>query len=254
VERAGLRDTVEIEVMELNTWEPGDEPYVHRLTVTDAEAVDALVSALDASLRVALKVECIPEYELRFHLADGTVQGFGYSCHGATFIRGEQDFWEEEDYHPPDQFDALVRQHLAATAPSDVNIVVEADLTHTVSIDVFETVTEALSSEEEGKPAVVTAQVLHRLTVTDPEIVARVVGTLDKALPLGPRAQVPTPFVLQFHLQDGTMKSLGYARAREHPAILRVDQPRYFGRMDAEPPAEFGALIEELLAAETEGP
>jgi hypothetical protein len=50
------------------------------------------------------------------------------------------------------------------------------------------------------------------------------------------------------------MKSLGYASGGEHPAVLRVDQLRYSRTMDAEPPAEFEALVEELLAVETGGP
>ena len=254
VEQAGLGQTVKIEVVELNTWKPGDEPYVHRLTISDTEVLDELVSALDTGLRVALKVQCIPEYELRFHLQDDTVQTFGYNCHGATFIRGEQDFWEEEDYDPPEQFDALLQEQLAATAPSEVNVVVEAELTQTVRIEPFETVTEAVSPEAAGTPAVVQAQVLHRLTVTDPEIVAQVVGTLDAVVPLGPRARAATPYVLQFHLEDGTMRSLGYARAGEQPAVLRVDQLRCFKRQDARPPAQFEALVIELLAAAAEGP
>ena len=49
------------------------------------------------------------------------------------------------------------------------------------------------------------------------------------------------------------MKSLGYASGGENPAILRYDQLRCFDEQDAEPPAKFEVLIEELLAAETEG-
>jgi hypothetical protein len=65
---------------------------------------------------------------------------------------------------------------------------------------------------------------------------------------------VPTPFVLQFHLKDTTIKSLGYASGGEDPAILRVDGLRSFNRQDAEPPAEFEGLIGELLATEADGP
>ena len=68
-----------------------------------------------------------PKYELHFHLQDGTVQKFGYSCGGATFIRGEQDFWEGEDFRcdqlrcfdeqdaePPAEFEALIEELSAA--------------------------------------------------------------------------------------------------------------------------------------------
>ena len=253
VEQAGLRDTVKIEVVELNTWEPGDEPYVHRLIIVDPQVLDELLSALDTDLRIALKVQCIPEYQLRFHLEDGTAQTFGYSCHGAIFIRGEQDFWQGEDYDPPEQFDTLLREQLAATEPSQLNVAAEAGLHHTVRIEISETVTETVSSEEEGRPAVVEGQVQHRLTITGPQTIARVVATLDTVLPLRPRAQVATPHVLQFHLKDGTMRSLGYVSGG-NGAILRVDQLRCFMRQDAKPPAEFEALIGELLAGGAEGP
>lgn len=50
------------------------------------------------------------------------------------------------------------------------------------------------------------------------------------------------------------MRSLGYASGGGNPAILRVDGLRCFDTQDAEPPAEFEALIGELLAAGAEGP
>ena len=100
----------------------------------------------------------------------------------------------------------------------------------------------------------VEAQTFRRLTITDSETIEQIVAALDTVLPLGPRARMPMPYVLQFHLEDGNMKSLGYASGGENPAILRCDQLRCFDEQDAEPPAEFGALIGELLAAETEGP
>jgi hypothetical protein len=98
---AGLRDTVKIEVWELNLSEPGGEPYVHRLSIADTQLLDKLVDALDTGLRTTLKVECMPDYELRFLLRDGRVQTFGYGCTGASFIRGEQTFLEGEDYGLP---------------------------------------------------------------------------------------------------------------------------------------------------------
>ena len=85
-ERGGLRETVRLEVMELDTWGAENQPYAHRLTITDTGVLDGLIDALDANVRVTLKVQCIPEYELRLLLADGTTQVFGY---GATFERGK---------------------------------------------------------------------------------------------------------------------------------------------------------------------
>jgi hypothetical protein len=127
-------------------------------------------------------------------------------------------------------------------------------LTQTVKVEIYETVRETLTPEAEGRPAVVQAQVFHRLTVTDSETIGRIVSALDTVVPLGPRAGVPTPYVLQFHLKDGTTRSLGFASGGETPVILRVDGMRGFSRQDAEPPAEFEGLIGELLTAEADGP
>jgi hypothetical protein len=182
------------------------------------------------------------------------VHPFGYSCYGASFIRGEQGFWHGEDYDPPERFDTLLQAQLAATVPSEVNIAAQAGLTQTVKVEIYETVRETVTPEAEGRPTVVQAQVFHRLTITDSEAIGRIVATLDTVVPPGPRAGVPTPFVLQFHLKDGTMKSLGYASGGESTAILRVDGMQSFKRQDAEPPAEFEGLIGELLAAEADGP
>jgi hypothetical protein len=113
-----------IEVMEFDLDRSGSEnnPYVHRLTVTDTQTLHLFVDALDTDLQLALKVQCIPEYELFFHLQDGTVHKLGYSCGGASFIRGEQDFWEGQDYRPPKRFDTLIEEQLALnpleTAPA----------------------------------------------------------------------------------------------------------------------------------------
>jgi hypothetical protein len=255
VEQASLRDTVKIEVMAFDPDRAeGTSPYVQLLTITNTQILDQLVDALDANLQVALKVQCIPEYELHFHLHDGTVQEFGYSCYGATFIRGQQGFWEGEDYDPPKRFDALLQEQLAATVPSEVNIVAQAGLTQTVKIEIYETVSETVTPEAEGRPGVIEAQTFHRLTIADSETIGQVIAALDTVVRLGPRVGVPTPYVLQFHLKDGTMRSLGYASSGGNPAILRVDGLRCLDRQDAETPAEFEVLIGELLATEAEGP
>jgi hypothetical protein len=255
VEQANLRDTVRIEVM---VFDPDraetTSPYVQLLAITDAQILAQLLDALDTDLQVALKVECIPEYELHFHLQDGTVEEFGYSCYGASFIRGKQTFWQGEDYVPAERFDTLLQEQLAATVPSEVNIVAQAGLTQTVKVEIYETVRETVTPEADGRPAVVQAQVFHRLTITDSGTIGGIVAALDTVVPLGPRAGVPTPFVLQFHLKDGTKRSLGYASDGENPAILRVDGLRCFDRQDAQPPAEFEVLIGELLATEADGP
>ena len=106
--------------MEFNIRDAESEPYIHRMTITDPSMLGRLLDSMDTNLQVTLKLACIPEYELHFHLRDGTVQTFGYSCHGASFIRGEQGFWESEDYDPPEQFDALIEEQLALNPPEPI--------------------------------------------------------------------------------------------------------------------------------------
>jgi hypothetical protein len=253
VVEAGLRDTVRVEVLELNTWDPGPEPYVHRLDITDPEAINGLIDALDAGLTVALKLGCIPEYQLRFHLKDGAAQSFGYSCHGASFLRGEQDFWEGEDYSPPVQFEEALGELLSASEPSHVNVAAEAGLGQTVRIEVYETITETVKTDLQGRPAVVTARVEHRLTVTDSQTIGRVVRALDQSVALRPRAEVAKSVVLEFHLADGTMTSLGYGHGGSGDGAMHIGQLRQFARRDAQLPAGLGVLIRELVARGAEG-
>jgi hypothetical protein len=222
VEQAELDETIKIELLELDlaSDSPTQGEYVVRLAIEDPQLLDQIVAALDTDLQVAPKVACIPETTLRFHLADGGVQEFGYSCSGASFLRGEQDFWRGKDFRPPEQFDALLQVQLATTLPSLANVVEQAGLAATVRIEVYETV----SSEVADSPGVVEAHVVHRLTIADSLVIAQIVTALDTDLTLGPRVRVPTPYALEFHLDDGTVQSLGYAITGENAGILRGEQ------------------------------
>ena len=97
------------------------------------------------------------------------------------------------------------------------------------------------------------AHIVHRLSITDFLVIAQVVAALDTDLKLGPKARVPTPYVLEFHLDDGTAQSLGYAITGGNPGILRGEQGLFRGQ-DAQPPVEFEALIGELLASASDRP
>jgi hypothetical protein len=245
VEEAGLDGATRLEILELDlaSDSPTQGEYVERLIIEDPQLLDQLIAALDTDLQVTPKVACIPENILRFHLAGGGLQEFSYSCSGVSFLRGEQEFWQGRDYRPPAQFDALLQAQLATTLPAEVNLVEEAGLAATVKLEVYETV----STTVDGSPGVTEAQVVHRLTIEDSETIAQIVAALDRDLALGSRARVPTPYVLEFHLDDGTPQSLGYAISGENPGILRGEQA-IFGGQDAEPPAEFEALLGEIVA------
>jgi hypothetical protein len=240
VEEANLHSTVKLEVLELDL--ASDSPdaggYVQRLIIEDATLLDEIVGALDTELSVAPKLACIPIYTLRFQLEDGTVHEFGYSCQDASFIRGEQEFWQGKDYRPPEGFESLLDQQLATTLPSTVNVTQQARLAETVAIEVYETII----SEVTDTPGVAEAHVEQRLTITNLDVIGEIVASLDEELPLGPRARMPAPFSLQFRLQDGSVQLLGYAPGGEQPGILRGDQG-FFGGQDAQPPSVFELLM-----------
>jgi flavin reductase (DIM6/NTAB) family NADH-FMN oxidoreductase RutF len=142
----------------------------------------------------------------------------------------------------------LLEVQLAATLPTGANLVEQAGLAATVRIEVYETVSKQIA----GSPGVVEAHVVHRLSIADAILIGEIVTALDADLVLGPRARVPTPFVLEFHGSDGVVQSVGYAVAGENPGILRGEQG-LFRRQDAKPPVEFEELMRELLAASGAG-
>jgi hypothetical protein len=250
VREAGLDQTAKIEILELDlaSDSPTHGEYVERLAIEDPQLLDQILASLDTDLQVTPIVACIPEYTLRFRFADGAVQEFSYGCDGASFLRGGQDFWRGKDYRPPEQFDALVQAQLAATLPSVVNVVEQAGLAATVGIEMYESV----SSEVADSPGVVEAHAVHRLTISDSQVIAQIIAALDTDLMLGPKARLPTPYVLEFHLDDGTVQSLGYAITGEEPGILRGEQGLFRGQ-DAQPPVEFENVIGQLLASADDG-
>lgn len=159
-------------------------------------------------------------------------------------MRGGQDFWRGKDFRPPEQFDALLEGQLAATLPSVVNVVEQAGLAATVRIEVYESV----GSEVADSPGVIEAHVVHRLTISDSVVIGQIVTALDTDLALSSRARVPTPYVLEFHLDDGAVQSLGYAITGENAGVLRGEQGLFRGQ-DAEPPVEFETFLGEPLAS-----
>jgi hypothetical protein len=242
VELSGLEKTVKIEVLEFARWATGSQPYVERLTLIDDQVLESMVEVLDTDLEKGLKVECIPEYRLRFHLEDGTVQEFGYSCGQASFLRGKQDFWQQEDYLPPQGFDDLLQEQLALHPPARVtiNVVEEAGLEGASALEIVRVHTHRRS---EGKTIVeqVSFDPVH--TVRDPETLGQLVASLDAVLELIPQTVCTPEYSLRFTLSDGTPYDLSYGCDADGGAILRGTQP-FWREMDVHPPTEFNALLE----------
>ncbi len=121
-----------------------------------------------------------------------------------------------------------------------INVVEQAGLTAAVEIEVLEWDLDSPSSYS------------HRLTITDSQVVARMVAALDTDLQLGPRARCPAWYTLRFHLADGTVQELGYACDPQNPTFLRGGQDFWQGQ-DVEPPGRFNEVVQEQLAASPVG-
>lgn len=116
VRLGGLDATVELEVLELDPDAPGAQP-VSLLTVSDPQVVEWIVAVLDTAVPLGPRARCPVQVLLRFHLADGTTEEFGYACAdgGPPFLRGEQGFWQGMDGAPPAEFEAWLQEQLPPT-------------------------------------------------------------------------------------------------------------------------------------------
>jgi putative hemolysin len=122
VQQAGLDNTVEIEILELNM--DASTSYISRLTISDPDVVAQIVAVLDADLPLGPRLRCPDWYRLRFYLADGSMQEFGIGCsaESPTFLHGGQDFWQDQDGAIPPQLAPLIQAQLAA-APQGIEVV-----------------------------------------------------------------------------------------------------------------------------------
>jgi hypothetical protein len=108
----GLTGASAVEISELAN-KPGME-HLRSATFRDSATVTQLAQALDQRLPLEPPAVCLPQYRLRFRLADGRTEEFSYFCEdGASFLRGSQPAWRTQEVRPPAEFDRLM-QTLAA--------------------------------------------------------------------------------------------------------------------------------------------
>jgi hypothetical protein len=109
---ANLAATTAVEISE-----QANKPGMDRLrqgTITDPATIAQLVKALDRRLPLGPLAECLPRYRLRFRLADGRAEDLDYFCEGgASFLRGSQSFWKQQEIQPPAEFDELMQRVVA---------------------------------------------------------------------------------------------------------------------------------------------
>jgi putative hemolysin len=167
--------------------------------------------------------------------ADGGTYGVcifpdGTECEEWAFYRGEcgQEKQEGEAQSANEPTSTPVPE--VWINPTDL-----AGLDGTVEIEVLELNAEAATGY------------VHRLTISDADVIAGIVFALDVDLKLGPRVRCPAWYTLRFRLSNGAVQELGLGCDAENPTFVRGGQDFWQGQ-DAEPPAQFVALIQEQLA------
>jgi hypothetical protein len=85
------------------------------------------------------------------------------------------------------------------------------------------------------------------LTISNAELIASLVGSLDTDLPLRPHTRCPDIYQLHFTLEDGQHEYLGYTCEMMTPAFLRGNQEFWHGQ-DVIAPDAFNELMLPLIA------
>lgn len=109
---AKLVQTIKLELLELDSSGESGEPYRPLLTIEDEFQLDDITRSLNTAAPRTPKTFCIPTLQLRFHLADGTVQELGYMCDPSQpTLTGEQSYWQNQEAAAPALFVALIESH-----------------------------------------------------------------------------------------------------------------------------------------------
>jgi putative hemolysin len=110
---AGLAQAVKLELLELDPSAESSQPRRLRLTIDDEFQLADVVRSLNTATPRTPQTLCVPRFQLRFSLADGTQQELGYLCDPAQpTLSGEQDFWHNQEAAAPSLFVALMERHL----------------------------------------------------------------------------------------------------------------------------------------------
>lgn len=104
VELARLRSATEIEMRRRD----GTGEYVLKTTVTEADAIRAIVDTLDVPVLPGPAASCRTVFQLVFVTPSGN-QTIGTICGGnSRLIRGDQSFWGGQDANAPPEFSSII--------------------------------------------------------------------------------------------------------------------------------------------------
>jgi len=129
-ELAGLTGATRIELYELTPDGPG---YLLRATITSPDTVDRTVEALDAPAELTGRVRCPSQYHAHFVHPGGSRAIVGLACGDQPeFIRGGQEFWQNQDAALPEAVVAAVADAING-APALESVVSDAVVQQVVS-------------------------------------------------------------------------------------------------------------------------
>ncbi|MBN1259094.1 MAG: hypothetical protein JXB35_00295 [Anaerolineae bacterium] len=125
------------------------------------------------------------------------------------------------------------------TTPLPVNVVETGGLRDTAAISIYELDNDA-------------AYTLRR-TILNPEVIQRLVETLDAAIPAQPKTSCIPSYRIQFQLKGGAVTTLEIGCSSEDLSMLRGDLETLAGE-DFTPPAAFIRALEAQLEAQVSQP
>jgi putative hemolysin len=240
----GLVQAVKLELLELDPAAESSQPYRLRLTIQDEFQLGDVMRSLNSATPRTPKTLCVPTFQLRFYLADGTVQEMGYLCNqDQPTLGGEQEFWQNQEAAAPVLFVALLNSHLGLSqepVPGQaLNIVAQAALAGTQHIEVL-----VQTHQESG--GISEAAIQPLADINDPALVDVIVSSLDGEMALGPRAGCLANVILIFHRADGSTYQMGYGCELEDATFLRGEE-EYWQGQDLMAPPGFRELIQDAI-------
>jgi hypothetical protein len=239
VEAFGLADAVRIEIMafDLEDIDP-EEEYLPVANVTSPEEIEELVFLLNVDLQETPALACIPEYQLRFWMEDGSQVVLGFSCGDAEFITGEQSVFAGRQFTLPGKFTSRIQAYFTqseAEIPDEINLLKAAEFGDVIRIEILK--------QDVGEGS---AEISSLLVVEDPDTIQALLLALSGNLPLHPQVRCPVNYFLTFTFTNDSTVTWGYLCGDEEAGILRGDQDYFFGQ-DIHLGPEFVDLFDSLI-------
>lgn len=100
----GLKQVTSIQIFTFD--ENSGDWSTELITLKDDELISELVATLNEAPSFMPRARCISQYRLILQQLEGESVQLDYLCNGGEtyFLRGEQEFWDDQDANAPDAF------------------------------------------------------------------------------------------------------------------------------------------------------